>query len=91
MYKIGDYIVYKRDVCIIKNKVENYYVLNPIDDTTLTIKVLFKSNLLRNIITKEESKKLIKFIPNIEIININDKLLENEYKRLLSNGNLENY
>lgn len=89
MYKIGDYVVYKRDVCIIKDIVENYYVLNLIDDNTLTIKVLFKSNLLRNIITKEESENLIKSIPNIEIININDKLLENEYKRLLSTGNLE--
>lgn len=89
MYKIGDYVVYKRDVCIIKDIVENYYVLNLIDDNTLTIKVLFKSDLLRNIITKEESENLIKSIPNIEIININDKLLEKEYKRLLSTGNLE--
>lgn len=89
MYKIGDYVVYKRDVCIIKDIVENYYVLNLIDDNTLTIKVLFKSDLLRNIITKEESENLIKSIPNIEIININNKLIENEYKRLLSTGNLE--
>lgn len=89
MYKIGDYVVYKKDVCIIKDIVNNYYVLNPIDDNSLTIKVLCTSNLLRNIITKEESEKLINSIPYIEIININDKLIENEYKRLLATGNLE--
>lgn len=89
MYKIGDYVVYKKDVCIIKEIDDNYYVLNPVDDKSLTIKVFCTSNLIRDIITKEESEKLINSIPNIEVINVSDKLLENEYKRLLTTGSLE--
>ena len=45
MYKVGDYIVYKRDVCKVKEIKEkyynntDYYVLNPISDLSLKINV----------------------------------------------------
>ena len=66
-------------------------MLSPIDDKSLTISVLLDKvdNLLRKIISKEECEKLIMSIPNIEIIKVDDKLLENEYKNLLSTGKLE--
>lgn len=95
MFKVGEYVVYKRNVCVIKELKEinnkKYFILIPIDDNTLTISIPYdKSNhLLRNIISKEESEKLINSIPDIELIKVNDKLLENEYKKLLSTGNLE--
>ena len=95
MFKIQEYVVYKRNVCIIKEIKElnnqKYYVLSPIDDKSLTISVLLDKvdNLLRKIISKEECEKLIMSIPNIEIIKVDDKLLENEYKNLLSTGKLE--
>lgn len=89
MYKIGDYIVYKRDVCKIKDIKDSNYVLNPIDDETLTIRLPQSNNLIRQIISKKESEELIKKIPNIDIIKVNDKLLENEYKNLLNSGKLE--
>lgn len=95
MFDIGEYVVYKRNVCNIKDikevKDKKYYVLEPIDDKSLTISVLLEnaSKVLRNIISKEESEKLIESIPNIESIKINDKLIENEYKNLLNTGRLE--
>lgn len=89
MYKIGDYVVYKRDVCKIKDIKDSNYVLNPIDDETLTIRLPQSNNLIRQIISKKESEELIKKIPNIDIIKVNDKLLENEYKNLLNSGKLE--
>lgn len=89
MYKIDDYVVYKRDVCKIRDIKDSNYVLNPIDDQTLTITIPQSNNLIREIISKKESEGLIKKIPNIDIIKVNDKLLENEYKNLLNSGKLE--
>ena len=43
MLKVGDCVVYKRDVCEIKNISEkdniNYYELVPVDDESLKIKI----------------------------------------------------
>ena len=89
MYKINDYVVYKRNVCKIKEVKDNLYVLNPIDDESLIITISKDNNSIRNIITKEESLNLINSIPNIDIIKVNDKLIENEYKNLLNSGRLE--
>ena len=95
MFKIGDYVVYKRDVCKItdyrKKHIKNtdYYTLVPILDDTLKIDVPVNSTFLRNIISKEEMEKIINNIPNIDVIDINDKLFENEYKKLLHDGGYE--
>lgn len=89
MYKKGDYVVYKKDVCKIKEIDDDKYVLSPIDDDTLKITLPISNNLLRNLINKKDCEKLIKSIPNIDIIKVPDKSLENEYKKLLSSGNLE--
>lgn len=59
MYKKGDYVVYNHDVCLIIDIKENktngvtYYVMNPIDDYSLTAKIPIdnKTDLLRNIIS----------------------------------------
>lgn len=88
MYKIGDYIVYKRNVCKIKNIDKCTYSLEPLDDNSLTIKVN-NSNLFRNVISKIEGEKLINSIPNIDAILVNEKNIEEEYKKLLNTGSLE--
>lgn len=84
MFNIGDYVVYKRDVCKIKNIKENYiknkdyYVLNPINYESLIIHVPKDNNdLLRTLITREAIENIIKEIPKIPVIESNDKLLEN--------------
>ena len=77
MFKIGDYVVYKRDVCKICNmKVFNdkvYYVMHPImhpiDDETLTINVPVDNNIgyLRPVLTKQQADELISNISNIDL------------------------
>lgn len=97
MFQVGDYAVYKNDVCIVKEIKENhyagrdYYVLTPIDDTSLTIDVPVenKMGLLRTIMPKEEAEALIEKIPSIQPIECNDRLIENEYKKLMYSGSKE--
>lgn len=89
MFNVGDFIVYKRDVCKIVGIKEkyykdiDYYSLEPVFDDTLKIDVSKNSNFLRNILSKEEVEEIIDRIPTIDVIVANDKLLENEYKKLL--------
>lgn len=85
MYKEGDYVVYRRDLCKIKRVDDLYYNLSPLTDDSLSIKVLKdnKNNYLRLPISRDEADLLIKKIPEIEPLQLQDKLLENEYKNLL--------
>lgn len=92
MFKINDYVVYKRDVCVIKEikehyyKDQTYYVLNPVYDTSLTIQIPIDTPFIRNIITKKELNDLIKEIPNIEVLDLESKYIENVYKELLNSS-----
>lgn len=94
MFKINDYVVYKKDVCKIidiKEKQfnnQNYFVLAPIDDNSLKIDVPVdnRCGYLRELITKDEAQKIIQDIPNIEIIKNNDKMIETEYRNLLNSN-----
>lgn len=91
MYKVGDYLVYKKDVCIVKeirkNHLNNndYYILNPIDDESLIIDVPIQNKCgnIRDLFSKEEINKIIEGIPNIPIIEADNKNIESEYKNLL--------
>lgn len=95
MYNIGDYVVYKKDVCIVKEIKKNhlnnkdYYVLLPIGDESLIIDVPTdnRCGYIRDLITKTEIEAIIKSIPNISVIECDNKNIENEYKHLLSTGN----
>lgn len=93
MFKVDDYVVYKKDVCKIKDIKEknsiSYYVLVPIDDDSLSITVTMDNEFLRKIISKEQALEIINNIPNVEIIESNDKLIESEYKKLLHSGSHE--
>lgn len=97
MYQVGDYVVYKRDVCCvkeIKQKYYNnldYYILVSVLDPTLKIDVPVdnKSGFLRDLISKEDANQLINRIPAIETIDSDDKMLENVYKSLLQSGSYE--
>lgn len=98
MYKINDYVIYKRDVCKVKdirnNKIngQDYYILVPIDDESLIIDVPVKNRMgyLRSIMSKEEADALINNICNIEPIeNMENKYIEKTYKDLLYSGTHE--
>lgn len=93
MYKINDAVVYIRNVCKILevDKKTKYYTLKPIDDKSLTIKIPFDNDKIRGLISKEEVEAIINKIPQIELIDFkNDKMVENEYKRLLYSNDHEN-
>ena len=95
MYKVGDLLVYKKDVCeIIEIKEKylrdmDYYILAPIIDKSLKLQIPTSSSTIRNLITKEEIQKLINQIPIIETIKIESKNIENEYKQLMQSGTHE--
>lgn len=97
MFKIGEYIIYRRDLCKIKSietiarNNEEYYVLCPVQDESLSIKVPVSNKLghLRYPLTKQEAEDLIATIPSIEPITISDKLLENAYRTLMKTNNHE--
>lgn len=80
-----------------KNNKEKLYTwkrllcISSIDDSSLIINVPIDNvgNLIRTIIDKKEVEKIIKKIPQIDIIQSNDKYIENEYRQLLSSGRHE--
>ena len=65
MFNINEFVVYKKEVCIIKEIKENqlnhnqYYVLIPVIDNSLRIEVPInnKFNYIRKLVTKEERNK----------------------------------
>ena len=96
MFKKGEYVIYKRDLCKIKDIKEkyfndtDYYVLESNSDLSLTILVPSDTKLLRPLITREELDKLIEKIPSIGIIDSDSRMIENEYKKLLESCSYEN-
>ncbi len=94
MFKINEYIVYKCDVCKISKFKHNhfnnkdYYVLEPIEDESLTIEVPKKkgNEHFRSLISKNDIQKIIKEIPNVSIIKDSNRTIETEYKKLLKTG-----
>lgn len=95
MYKVGDFVVYKRDVCEILEIKEayfkglDYFVLLPLNDKTLKIQVPTNNEFLRDVISKKRVEEVINNIPSIGLIKTDNKLIENEYKRLLNSDKYE--
>lgn len=95
MFEVGEYLVYRKDVCQVKEILEKegikYYQLVPMSDDSLKIEIPVenKDNVLRKLISKEEIDLLIKKMPNIELIDCNDRMIELEYRNLLATGNKE--
>ena len=95
MFNIGDYVVYKREICKIdeikKNYVRgmDYYSMSNITDPSLIINVPINSSLLRHIISREEALDIISKIASIDVNVVDDKRLENEYKELMKSDKIE--
>ena len=95
MFEIGDYVVYKKEVCRIseyKNKFINdidYYSLVPIMDSSLKIEVPVSNEFIRSVIDRDKANDIIDNIVNIGVITSNDRMIENEYKSLLMDGSYE--
>lgn len=95
MKKIGEYIVYKKvvyKILEIKKKYFNnldYYILIPVNDNSLIVKLPVENKEIRNVISKYEVENIINKMPNIDIIDSDERLIENEYKKLMMNGSYE--
>lgn len=89
------FIIYKKDVCLIEDILKNYinqkdyYILSPITDSSLKIKIPTNNKDLRNLIKKEEVEKIIEKISTIEPINVDTKKMEEYYKELMLSGTHE--
>lgn len=92
MFKVGNKIIYKGDVCVVKEiKTKyfhdiDYYFLSPMSDLSLTIKIPVDSTSkdIREVISKDDALKLIYSIPDVPVIDaVNDKNMENNYKELI--------
>ena len=95
MFKIGDYVVHKRNVCKINKirtiKDKDYYVMNPIDDQTLIINVPVDDSTccLRSTLSRGDAIDLINSLHKVKVIDTTDKMIENQYKLLLQTGKHE--
>ena len=70
---------------------DNYYILKPLDDPSLKMKIPTDSKVLRDLIKKEDINKLLKSIPAINTIDSSDRLIENAYKELMKRGTYEDF
>ena len=68
---------------------DNYYILKPLDDPSLKMKIPTYSKVLRDLIKKEDINKLLKSIPAINTIDSRNRLIENAYKELMKRGTYE--
>lgn len=95
MFKVNDYVIYKRDVCIILEEkiISNYeyFVLQSTIDDSLKINIPknMSSKLLRHLNTKKDIEKLISKIKTIPLLDVNSKNIEEDYKRFLRDETLE--
>lgn len=95
MYKINDYLIYKREVCIVKDltKINNqdYYILENKNDPSLKISLPTKEEkaFLRPLSTFREIAKALDNINNIKTLDLNERNLEEQYKSLLQGNTLE--
>lgn len=95
MKNVGDYIVYQKDVCKIVKIMENpfshvlCYSLVPLRDESLKLSVPVTNQSIRELMSKEDVENLILKIRDIPVITITEGQIENEYKRILSNGTPE--
>ncbi len=95
MYNVGDYVIYLKDVCQVENIKEkymndtDYYILVPINDNSLKLSIPVNNPSIRSLISLDEGRKIVDSINSLDIIAIDDKLIESEYKRLLAEGTHE--
>lgn len=80
-----NYIIYRKQVCEILNEQNGMYILKPMSDDSITMRVPIDSKVLRKLITKNDIYQLLREAKDIDVIN-SDKMLEQEYKDLLSSG-----
>lgn len=101
MFRINDYLVYgSNGVCKVeniekmslRNQELEYYILSPVYNNKMTIKIpVNNTNLsIRELMSKSEVMNLIEYIAKNETVEIEDFRKKNqEYKAMIRNGNAE--
>lgn len=95
MYKKSNVIVYKRDICkIVEVKKDfinetDYYILQPVFDSSLCISIPTNNKDLRDLLNTKEIAKIIKMIPNLNVIEADSYSIEKEYKKLINSNKIE--
>lgn len=95
MFELGEKVIYKKDLCTIKEIKKNhyhgkdYYVLESFKDPSLKIDIPTENlgGYLRKVMTKEEAECFISQIPGIDPIEVDDRNLGYEYQALLNTNN----
>lgn len=101
MFGIGEFVVCgNKGVCSVENittlnisgvdKARKYYILKPLYMAGSTVYVPMDSpkGAMRSVLTHEEAERLIRMIPEIELLTIvNDKLSEQIYKESMKANN----
>ena len=97
MVKSGQTIVYRGNVCKVKELVrdyrggKDYYKLVPVYDDSMTIHtpVATIEDLARPVMSRNEVERLIRRMPDIECATAENRTLEHTYKALLESKNHE--
>ena len=99
MYKVNEVVVYRKDIYRISeirkgsSKEDTFFVLVPSqnDDGSLKIQVPASNKMgyLRKLSTKDEIEALIQRIPEIPVIDGNNRMIENDYKARMKKTTLE--
>ena len=99
MYKKNDVVVYRRDVCRVSGKEksdmtgEQCYVLEPYDKNEANMKMLVpvsnKAGHLRDLITPEEIKALIKNYDDVEPLEDKPANMKSQYVAMLKGDSIE--
>jgi len=99
MVQVNEVVVYRKEIYRVSeirrgsSKDDTFYVLVPslYDDGSLRIQVPASNKMgyLRKLSTKEEIQSLIKRIPEIPVIEGNNRMVENEYKTRMKKPTLE--
>ena len=100
MFSEGDYVVCGNKGVFIVDSIsaldiagpepEDYYILKPVysHGSTVYISVDSADDNLRAVLTKKEADKLVKSMPSVPVIVVdNDKQLEGEYKSCIRSNN----
>ena len=91
MKKVGEYVIYRKDVCKIKEIKENEfnhlmcYTLIPLKDETLKLTVPIESEHLRNLMSKEEYIRLLNTENQTDLVKIIKTTYERNQKRIEKN------
>ena len=99
MYKVGDVVVYRRDVCRVTGKKksdftgEMCYLLVPYNNTdnsiTMQVPISNKAGHLRDLVTKDQIDELIQNAPGIETLESKPANMKSQYATLMKGGSLE--